>query len=222
MNVQDHRDQLRKKYRQTGASALNDAELLELLLFRLKPNIDAKRLAEALLNRFGSISGVLGAPAHLLYELSSSGKSVAHDIKLLSAIGQRALRNELQHAPILASSDKVLDYCRAMMQHEQREQLRILFLNKRLGLIADEVHGWGTVDHIPVYPREVVRRALELSASSIILAHNHPSGDPAPSNADIQMTRLVVRATETMGIAVQDHIIIGQARHCSMKGLGLF
>jgi len=146
---------------------------------------------------------------------------VALDLKIIAAAGQRAALSEIKGREILSSWDKVVDYCRAAMAFEAREQFRILFLDKKNALIADEVQQTGTVDHTPVYPREVVRRALELSASAIVLVHNHPSGDPTPSRADIEMTKLIVETARPLGISVHDHIIIGRRDHASMKGLGL-
>jgi DNA repair protein RadC len=216
-----HRDRLRERFETTGASALADYELLELALFRSIPRADTKPLAKALLARFGTFAEVLGAPAALLQEVKGVGPSVALDLKIIAAAGQRAALSEIKGREILSSWNKVIDYCRAVMAFEEREQFRILFLDKKNALIADEVQQTGTVDHTPVYPREVVRRALELSASAIVLVHNHPSGDPTPSRADIEMTRLVIETAKPLGISVHDHIIIGRHDHASMKGMGL-
>ena len=216
-----HRDRLRERFETAGAAALADYELLELALFRSIPRADTKPLAKALLTRFGTFAEVLGAPAALLQEVKGVGPSVALDLKIIAAAGQRAALSEIKGREILSSWNKVIDYCRAAMAFEQREQFRILFLDKKNALIADEVQQTGTVDHTPVYPREVVRRALELSASAIVLVHNHPSGDPTPSRADIEMTRLVIETAKPLGISIHDHIIIGRHDHASMKGLGL-
>ncbi|WP_422370218.1 RadC family protein [Hoeflea sp.] len=216
-----HRDRLRRRFREGGDRALADYELLELLLFRLIPRRDTKPIAKALLARFGSLPEVLGAPDHLLTEVAGVGDSVATDLKLVAAIAHRMLKGELKGRQVLGSWSSVIEYCRAAMAFEAREQFRILFLDKKNALIADEVQQTGTVDHTPVYPREVVKRALELSATAIILVHNHPSGDPTPSRADIEMTRLIIDTARPLGITVHDHIIIGKEGHASLKGLKL-
>lgn len=216
-----HRDRLRSRYRDNGDTSLADYEILELLLFRLIPRKDTKPIAKALLARFGTLSGVFGAPAALLQEVNGIGETVALDIKLISTIGHRTLKSEIRNKQILSSWSAVVEYCHAAMAHETREQFRILFLDKRNVLIADEVQGTGTVDHTPVYTREVIKRALELSATALILVHNHPSGDPAPSRADIDMTRTIIEAAKPLGITVHDHIIIGKDGHVSFKGMGL-
>lgn len=200
---------------------LADYELLELLLFRLIPRRDTKPIAKALLDRFGSLAEVVGAPAHLLQEISGVGETVAVDLKLVGAIAHRSLRSTLKKRPVLGSWSSVIDYCRAAMAFEQREQFRIIFLDKRNQLIADEVQQTGTIDHTPVYPREVVKRALELSATALILVHNHPSGDPTPSRADVEMTATIIATAKPLGITVHDHIIIGKNGHASLKGLRL-
>lgn len=216
-----HRDRLRQRFREGGDRALADYELLELLLFRLIPRRDTKPIAKALLARFGSLPEVLGAPTGLLTEVKGVGDSVATDLKLVAAIAHRMLKGELKGRQVLASWSSVIEYCRAAMAFEAREQFRVLFLDKRNALIADEVQQTGTVDHTPVYPREVVKRALELSATAIILVHNHPSGDPTPSRADIEMTKLIIDTARPLGITVHDHIIIGKDGHASLKGLKL-
>ncbi len=216
-----HRDRLRARYREHGDAALADYEILELLLFRLIPRRDTKPIAKALIERFGNLAGVFGAPAFLLQEVSGVGEAVAHDLKLVATAAHRMLKSELRGKQVLSSWSSVIDYCHAAMAYEAREQFRILFLDKRNALIADEVQGRGTVDHTPVYPREVVRRALELSATAIILVHNHPSGDPTPSRADIDMTKTIVDTARPLGITVHDHIIIGKEGHASLRGLRL-
>jgi DNA repair protein RadC len=216
-----HRDRLRQRFREGGDRALADYELLELLLFRLIPRRDTKPIAKALLARFGSLPEVLGAPVQLLTEVKGVGGSVATDLKLVASIAHRMLKGELKGRQVLASWSSVIEYCRAAMAFEAREQFRVLFLDKKNALIADEVQQTGTVDHTPVYPREVVKRALELSATAIILVHNHPSGDPTPSRADIEMTKLIIETARPLGITVHDHIIIGKDGHASLKGLKL-
>lgn len=216
-----HRDRLRDRFREAGGAALADYELLELLLFRSIPRADTKSMAKALLKRFGSFAEVLGAPEHLLREVDGIGEVAALDIKTIAAAAARMTKGEISQRPVLASWAQVIDYCRAAMAFEPREQFRILFLDKKNVLIADEVQQSGTVDHTPVYPREVMRRALELSATAIILVHNHPSGDPQPSRADIDMTRTIVETGKPLGITVHDHIIVGRNGHASLKGMQL-
>jgi DNA repair protein RadC len=216
-----HRDRLRERFADAGADALADYELLELFLFRSLPRIDTKPLAKALLKRFGSVAEVLGAPEELLKQVDGVGPGAAADLKLAAAIARRMTHAEIKGREVLSSWDRVLDYCRTAMAFEPREQFRVLFLDKKNVLIADEVLQEGTVDHTPVYPREVVKRALELSSSAIILVHNHPSGDPTPSRADIEMTKAIVESARPLGIAVHDHVIIGKSGHASMKGLRL-
>ena len=217
-----HRDRLRARYREHGEQALADYEILELILFRLIPRRDTKPIAKALIDRFGTLAGVFGAPLNLLNEVKGVGESVALDLKLIATATQRMLKSELRKKQVLSSWSAVIDYCHAAMAHETKEQFRILFLDKRNALIADEVQQQGTIDHTPVYPREVVKRALELSATALILVHNHPSGDPTPSRADIEMTKLIADAAKPLGITVHDHVIIGKDGHVSMKGLRLF
>ena len=216
-----HRDRLRERYRESGDTALADYEILELLLFRLIPRRDTKPIAKALIARFGSLAGVFGAQPALLQEVKGVGESVALELKLIASVAQRMLKSEIRGRQVLSSWSSVIDYCHTAMAYESTEQFRILFLDKRNALIADEVQGRGTVDHTPVYPREVVKRALELSATAIILVHNHPSGDPTPSRADIDMTKMIVDTAKPLGITVHDHIIIGRDGHASLRGLGL-
>ena len=216
-----HRDRLRARFVEAGADALPDYELLELLLFRSIPQRDVKPLAKQLLARFGSFAEVLAAPSERLTEVKGVGAGVALDLRLIFAAAQRITRASIAKRPVLSSWSAVLDHCRVNMAFAEREQFRILFLDKKNALIADEVQQTGTVDHTPVYPREVVRRALELSATAVILVHNHPSGDPTPSGADMRMTRELVDIAKPLGIAVHDHIIVGRDGHASFRGLGL-
>ena len=216
-----HRERLRGRFREAGASALADYELLELLLFRSIARADTKAAAKALIARFGSFAEVLGAPEPLLREVKGVGEIAALDIKAIAEAARRMTRGEIAARPVLTSWSQVVDYCRTAMAFEPREQFRILFLDKKNMLIADEVQQTGTVDHTPVYPREVVRRALELSATAIVLVHNHPSGDPAPSRADIEMTKTIIEIAGPLGIAVHDHIIVGRNGHASLKGMQL-
>jgi len=216
-----HRERLKARFRRTGADALQDYELLELLLFQSLPRRDTKPLAKALLDRFGSFSEVLAAPEQRLKEVDGVGDAVAHQLKVVLAAAQRFARDSIRDATVLDSWAAVVDYCRAAMAFAPIEQFRILFLDRKNRLIADEVQQSGTVDHTPVYPREVVKRALELSATAIILVHNHPSGDPTPSRADIDMTKTVVEIAKPLGIAVHDHIIVGKQGHASFRALEL-
>jgi DNA repair protein RadC len=214
-----HRDRLRERFAASPPNALADYELLELLLFRLIPRSDTKPVAKALLARFGTFAEVLGAPVNLLQEVKGVGAAVALDLKIVSAAALRMAQGDIRKRELLSSWTQVIDYCRAAMAFEEREQFRILFLDKKNGLIADEVQQTGTVDHTPVYPREVIKRALELSSTAVILVHNHPSGDPTPSRADIEMTKTIISTAKPLGISVHDHIIIGKAGYASMKGL---
>ena len=216
-----HRERLKTRFREGGAEPLPDYELLELVLFRTIPRRDVKALAKQLVARFGSFGEVLAAPEELLVEIDGVGPAVVTDFKLIHAAAQRIARGEMRKKVSLGSWSEVYAYCRTAMAYETREQFRILFLDKKNCLIADEVQQVGTVDHTPVYPREVVKRALELSASAVILVHNHPSGDPTPSQADITMTKQIVDVAKTLGIAVHDHIIIGRDGHASLKALRL-
>ena len=216
-----HRQRLRARFREAGADALADYELLELVLFRVLPRRDVKPLAKALIERFGSFAEVMAAPEPLLCEISGIGKSVATDLKIVFAAAERITRGEIRKRPVLSSWSSVIDYCRTSMAFSQKEQFRVLFLDKKNTVIADEVQQTGTVDHTPVYPREIVKRALELSSTALILVHNHPSGDPTPSQADIQMTRSIVAIAEPLGIAVHDHIVVGKEGHASFRGLKL-
>jgi DNA repair protein RadC len=200
---------------------LSDYELLELLLFRALPRRDAKPLAKPLLAKFGSFAEVIAAPESRLAEVKGLGDAGITELKIVQAAASRLLRGALKKRPVLSSWSSVLDYCRTAQGFADREQFRVLFLDKRNALIADEVQQTGTVDHTPVYPREVVKRALELSASAIILVHNHPSGDPTPSQADIQMTQQIIAVAGPLGISVHDHLIVGRDGHASLKGLRL-
>ncbi len=203
-----------------GADALPDYELMELLLFRSRARGDVKPVAKRLIARFGSFAEALAAPVERLTEVEGVGRTTAVELKIIAAAGQRMTRGSIAKRQVLSSWSSVLEYCRAAMAFAEREEFRILFLDKRNQLIADEVQQRGTVDHTPVYPREIVRRALELSATALVLVHNHPSGDPSPSPADIRMTLDIIQIAKPMGIAIHDHIIVGRFGHASLKGLG--
>jgi DNA repair protein RadC len=217
-----HRERLRERARKGGLEALPDYELLELYLFRSIPLKDVKPLAKALLARFGGLGGVLGASIEELRTVSGVGESVALDLKLMHEAALRIGREPVRKRTVISSWSALLAYVKVALAHEPREQFRVLFLDKKNQLIADEVMNRGTVDHAPVYPREVVRRALELSASSLILVHNHPSGDPSPSTADVDMTKQIVEAGRSLRITVHDHLVVGRDGVASLKQLGLF
>jgi DNA repair protein RadC len=216
-----HRERLKARFHDAGPNAVADYELLELILFQAMPRRDVKPVAKALLARFGSFSEVLAAPEARLREVEGVGEAVTHHLKVVRAAAQRFAHDAVRTRPLLDSWSAVIDYCRAAMAFEPIEQFRILFLDKKNVLIADEVQQTGTVDHTPVYPREVVKRALELSATAVILVHNHPSGDPTPSRADIQMTKSLIDVAKPLGITVHDHIVVGKEGHASFKGLRL-
>ena len=216
-----HRERLRRRFREAGPDSLPDYELLELILFRAAPRRDTKPLAKALIARFGTFAETLNAPEELLREVPGIGEAAITELKLVRAAALRLMRGEVLERPVLSSWAQVLDYCRASMGFANKEQFRILFLDKRNQIIADEVQQTGTVDHTPVYVREVVKRALELSATAIVLVHNHPSGDPTPSRADIEMTKQIVAAAKPLGVLIHDHIIVGKQGHASFRGLGL-
>ena len=216
-----HRERLRSRFREAGPEAVTEYELLELVLFRAIPQRDVKPLAKSLIGRFGSFAEVLAAPPSRLAEVSGLGDAAITELKIVLAAAAQLARGQVKGRRVLSSWSAVLDYVRTIMAFEDREQFRILFLDKRNQLIADERQQVGTVDHTPVYPREVVKRALELSATAVILVHNHPSGDPTPSRADIQMTQQIAEIAKPLGISVHDHIIVGKDGHASLKGLRL-
>jgi DNA repair protein RadC len=216
-----HRQRLRARLREAGAQALADYELLELVLFRAFSQKDVKPLAKELIAKFGSFAEVISAPPKRLMEVEGVGEAAVAELKIVEAAARRLAHGEVSQRPALSSWSSVLDYCRTAMAFADKEAFRVLFLDKKNQLIADEVQQTGTVDHTPVYPREVVKRALELSATAIILVHNHPSGDPTPSRADIEMTQAIVAVARPLGISVHDHIIVGKDGHASLKGMRL-
>jgi len=215
-----HRARLRARFRPGEGSALGDDELLEFALFAV-PRRDVRRLARGLLARFGSFAGVIAAPRASLRSFPGLGDSAIDALKLAREAGCRLARAELMNRPLLSSWDKVIAYARCELAHAEIERFFVLFLDRKNGLIAAEERGRGTVDHAPVYPREVVKRGLELGASALILVHNHPSGDTTPSRSDIDMTRDVAKACATVGISVHDHLIVGRSGHASLRALGL-
>ncbi len=216
-----HRERLRGRFLQSGPDSLQDYELLELILFSAIPRRDIKPLAKSLLTAFGSLWGVVNAPATRLQNQFKLGDTGIALLKAIAATSLRMSRQQILHRPVLGSWQGLIDYCQAAMAHESVEQFRLLFLDRQNTLIADEVQQRGTVDHTPVYPREVIKRALELGATALIMVHNHPGGDPTPSRPDIEMTRQIIKAAETVGLIVHDHLIIGRGRHASFKSMGL-
>ncbi len=216
-----HRERLRERFHAAGPDALSDYELLEMALYPALPRRDTKPLAKTLLKTFGSFAEVVHAPVARLREVDGIGEASINQLKLIAAAAHRIAKGEIKRSIALSSWNDVIDYCRTGMAFADKEQFRLLFLDKRNRLIADEVQQTGTVDHTPVYPREVIKRALELSATALILVHNHPSGDPTPSQADIQMTKAIIDIAGPLGISVHDHIIVGKNGHASLKGLKL-
>lgn len=216
-----HRARLKQRFMTAGADSLSDYELLELLLFQALPRRDVKPLAKDLLARFGDFAAVLTAPPERLKEVSGMGDAAVIALKSAVAAAERLRRTQVQDQPVLSSWDRLVDYCRTAMAFETTEHFRVLFLNRKNILIADEVQQRGTIDHTPVYPREVVKRALELSAAALIMVHNHPSGDPTPSDADIAMTREVAEAAAKLGIVLHDHIVVARSGHVSFRERGL-
>ena len=220
-HLEGHRDRLRARFLRTGEEGLADHEMLELLLFGVIQRRDTKEIARALLARFGSLTGVSGAPLYDLMQVEGVGQAVAVHLKAVHALLVRTVREEVTERPILSSWSSVLSYLKLRLEGATREEFRVLFMDKKHRLIIDEKISEGTVDQAPVFPREVARRALELSASSVILSHNHPSGDPSPSGSDVAMTREIINALKPLGVTVIDHIIVGRDGTRSLKALGL-
>jgi DNA repair protein RadC len=216
-----HRERLRERFYGAGPDALSDYELLEMALYAAIPRRDTKPLAKLLLKKFGSFAEVVHAPEARLREVEGVKDASINQLKLIAAAAGRIAKGEIRRSIALSSWNDVIDYCRSGMAFADKEQFRLLFLDKKNKLIADEVQQTGTIDHTPVYPREVIKRALELSATALILVHNHPSGDPSPSQADIQMTKAIIDIAAPLGISVHDHIIVGKNGHASLKGMKL-
>jgi len=216
-----HRERLRRRLLEKGAESLADYEVVEFLLFGAKPRGDMKPLAKALIARHGSLAGVLAAQPKELAKTPGMGDASVAALKVVAEAAKRLARAELTEQPVISSWDQLLAYCRIALGREPVEHFHLLFLDRKNRLIADEAQQRGTVDQAPVYPREVVKRALELGASALILVHNHPSGDPTPSRADIAITREVKDAADKLGIAVHDHVVIAKAGHASFRALGL-
>jgi len=218
--ISDHRQRLRARFMAGGAAAMPEYELLELVLFRAIPRRDIKPLAHALMKRFGDFNRVVTAPEARLRDVPGVGDAVIVELKIVEAAAHRMARSRIMQTQVLSSWDALLDYCHTTMAHRETEQFRVLYLDRKNVLIADEEQAKGTVDHVPVYPREVAKRALELNASAIILVHNHPSGDPTPSQSDLDMTQRVNAACEALGLTLHDHLIIGKSRELSFRSEG--
>lgn len=218
--ISDHRQRLRNRFMQGGAAALPDYEMLELVLFRAIPRRDVKPLAHDLMKRFGDFNRVISAPPERLRDVSGVGDAVVTELKIVEAAAQRMARARVIEQNVLSSWDALLDYCHTTMAHRETEQFRVLFLDRKNVVIVDEEQAKGTVDHVPVYPREIAKRALELNASALILVHNHPSGDPTPSQADIAMTDQINNACQALGLTLHDHLIIGKSREISFRSEG--
>lgn len=216
-----HRKRLKEKFKGAGPLAFADYELLEMMLFEVLPRMDTKPLAKALIDRFGGLLGVVSAPPNLLKEVKGVGDSVVHTLKLYHAVIGHSLKQDIHGKSVLQSWQQVIDYCTATMAYDDKEQLRILYLDQKNQVLCDEIQQTGTVNHTPIYPREVMKRALEVGAMSLILVHNHPSGDPTPSRADIDLTLKIQRIGSDLGVTLHDHVIIGKGRHSSLKSLGI-
>ena len=221
MSEAGHRARLRARLLEAGPIAVADHELVEMVLFLGLPRRDTKPIARALISRFGSFASAISAPPQELLGVDGLGEAGVAALKIVQAAAQRLAKAEVLYRPVLGNWDRLMEYLQSVLSREKIEQFRILFLDKKNGLIADEVQGLGTVDHTPVYPREVMRRALELSATAIVLVHNHPSGDPTPSTQDIKMTLDIIAIAKSLGVAVHDHIIVGRNGHASLKGMRL-
>ncbi|WP_171175293.1 DNA repair protein RadC [Ruegeria sp. HKCCD8929] len=218
--IRDHRKRLRERFMSGGAGAMPDYELLELVLFRSIPRQDVKPLARQLLEAFGDFNRVLTAPVERLQDIKGVGESVITDLKILEACAHRMARARVMQRQVISSWEALLDYCHTTMAHRETEQFRVFYLDRKNVLIADEEQAKGTVDHVPVYPREVAKRALELNASALILVHNHPSGDPTPSQSDIDMTNRIRDACVALGLTLHDHLIIGKSTELSFRSEG--
>ena len=218
--IKDHRKRLRSRFIEGGADALPDYEMLELVLFRAIPRQDVKPLARRLLDTFGDFNRVLSAPVARLSAVQGAGEAVVQELKIVEAAAHRLMRSKVMQRQVISGWEALIDYCHTVMGHRETEQFRVLYLDRKNALIADEQQASGTVDHVPVYPREVVKRALELNASALILVHNHPSGDPTPSEADVSMTRQVDEAAQALGLTLHDHLIIGRSTELSLRSAG--
>jgi DNA repair protein RadC len=215
-----HRERLRQRFLSGGHKAMPEYEILELLLFNAIPRIDVKPLAKRLLAAFGDLNGVIAASEHRVLQVEGADRWVYLQLRLVEAFAQRMAQSKVLKRDVVSSWSELIDYCRTSMSHRDTEQFRILFLDRKNVVIADEEQAEGTVDHVPVYPREVAKRALELNASAIILVHNHPSGDPTPSPEDVAMTRQILAACEAIGVTIHDHVVIGKGTETSFRADG--
>ncbi|MBO9434474.1 DNA repair protein RadC [Ruegeria sp. R13_0] len=218
--IKDHRKRLRERFMSGGSGAMPDYELLELVLFRSIPRQDVKPLARLLMDTFGDFNRVLTAPEERLRQIKGVGETVITDLKILEACAHRMARARVMQRHVISGWDALLDYCHTTMAHREIEQFRVFYLDRKNVMIADEEQAKGTVDHVPVYPREVAKRALELNASALILVHNHPSGDPTPSQSDIDMTNRIQDACTALGLTLHDHLIIGKSTELSFRSEG--
>ncbi|WP_299899875.1 DNA repair protein RadC [uncultured Ruegeria sp.] len=218
--IKDHRRRLRERFMAGGSAAMPDYELLELVLFRSIPRQDVKPLARALMDTFGDFNRVLTAPEERLRQIKGVGDTIITDLKILEACAHRMARARVMQRHVISGWDALLDYCHTTMAHREIEQFRVFYLDRKNVMIADEEQAKGTVDHVPVYPREVAKRALELNASALILVHNHPSGDPTPSQSDIDMTNRIQDACSALGLTLHDHLIIGKSTELSFRAEG--
>ena len=216
-----HRARLRERFIDVGGDAIPDYELLELILFSARPRGDVKPLAKTLLKKFGSFADVIHAEEAALRQVEEVGDAVIAALKTIRVATQRLIKSEISDQPVIQSWSALMDYCKLAMGNKKIEEFRVLFLNHRHALIADEVMQQGTINHTPVYPREIVKRALEHGAAALILLHNHPSGDPTPSKADIDITQKIIEAAATINVAVHDHVIITKTGHYSFKSFGV-
>ena len=216
-----HRDRMRQRLLEGGADGFHDYELLEYVLALAIPRQDVKPLAKELLAQFGDLPTVLAASPGELMRVKGVGETVAAALKFVEALSIRQLQRKALEKPLLSSFDAVTDYLHARLAHELTEEFRVLFLDNKNRLLRDEKFGEGTVNQAPAYPREIVKRAIELQASAVILVHNHPSGDPTPSRDDIQLTRAIADAAKPLGIAVHDHLVIARTGHVSLRAQGL-
>lgn len=218
--IKDHRKRLRQRFMDGGADAIPDYEMLELVLFRAIPRRDVKPLARALIDQFQDFNGIISASPERLSEVNGVGGAVIQELKIIEAAAHRLARSRVLGRHVVSSWDALVDYCHTVMAHRNTEHFRVLYLDRKNAVIADEAQAKGTVDHVPVYPREVVKRALVLNASALILVHNHPSGDPTPSDADISMTQQIKEAAHALGLELHDHLIIGKSCELSFRANG--
>lgn len=216
-----HRERIRQRIMKGDGSHLDDYEILEVLLCAFIPRVDVRPIAKTLVDRFGTVSAALAAAPERLMEVDGVGEATAAYLRATNLLLQRAAGDQVKDRPVITNWAALLNYVKLALRHERSEQARVLYLDRKNKLIADEIAGRGTVDHAPIYPREIARRALELSASAVILVHNHPSGDPTPSRADVDLTREIEKALAPLEIRLHDHLVVGASETVSMKAKGL-